>query len=255
MKILDLFSGIGGFSLAADWMRWETVAFCERDEFCQKVLKKHWPATPIFDDIKTLNGDEFNGAIDIICGGFPCQPWSNAGERRGKADDRHLWPEMLRVVQQVRPRWVVGENVAGIVNMGLDQVLFDLGAEGYSVQSFNIPALAVGARHLRERIWIIAHADSDRPQSFREREIHALSQTQKCAFEGIFRPGIWTRLHSSGIRRSIDGIPVWLDTGASFLNRSHRVKALGNSVIPQIVYLIFLEIARIEQLMGSLVNA
>ena len=254
MRILDLFSGIGGFSLAADWMGWETAAFCEQDEFCKKVLRKHWPAIPIFDDIKTLNGDEFNGAIDLICGGFPCQPWSNAGKQRGEADDRHLWPEMLRVVQQVRPRWVVGENVAGIVNMGLDQVLSDLGAEGYSVQSFNIPALAVGAWHIRERVWIIAHTNGNGPSALRECETNALSQTQKCAFERIFRPGIWTWLHSSGIRRSIDGIPVWLDTGASFLNRSHRVKALGNSVIPQIVYLIFLEIALVEQLMGASVN-
>ena len=157
MRILDLFSGIGGFSIAADWLGWETVAFCEQDKFCQKVLKKHWPDVPIFDDIKTLKGDEINGPIDIICGGFPCQPWSTAGKRRGADDDRHLWPEMLRVVQETRPRWVIGENVAGIIRMGLDAVLADLEAEGYACQSFVIPACGIGAQHRRDRVWIVAN--------------------------------------------------------------------------------------------------
>ena len=131
MKILDLFSGIGGFSLAADWLGWETVAFCEQDKFCQKVLAKHWPNIPIFDDIKKLKGDQFNGAIDMVVGGFPCQPWSTAGKRKGSDDHRHLWPEMLRVIKEVRPRWVIGENVAGIVNMALESVCADLEAEGF----------------------------------------------------------------------------------------------------------------------------
>jgi len=155
MKLLDLFSGIGGFSLAASWAGIETVAFCEKDAFCQQVLKKHWPSVPIVDDIFKLRGDEF-GAIDIVSGGFPCQPFSVSGKRKGKDDDRHLWPEMLRVIKTARPTWVLGENVPGIIGLELDQVLSDLEGSGYETQALVIPACAVDAPHRRDRVWIMA---------------------------------------------------------------------------------------------------
>lgn len=157
MRVLDLFSGIGGFSLGLERAGMQTVAFCEIDPFCQKVLKKHWPNVPIFNDIRTL---DYDGKVDLVCGGFPCQPFSSAGKRKGKEDNRDLWPEMFRIVQRYKPTWVIGENVAGFVNMELERTATDLESEGYEVQAFLIPACAVGAPHQRNRIWIVAHADS-----------------------------------------------------------------------------------------------
>jgi len=162
LKMLDLFSGIGGFSYAGEKLvgGYETVAFCEYDKHAQKVLRKHWPDTEIIDDVRELANDaeRFRGSVDIICGGYPCQPFSLAGVRRGDKDDRHLWPEMLRIIQAVRPTWVIGENVAGHISMGLDTVLSDLEAEGYQARCFVIPAVAADARHRRDRCWVIAHA-------------------------------------------------------------------------------------------------
>jgi len=157
---LDLFSGIGGFALAARWTgAIETVAFCEREKYAQRVLKKHWPDVPICDDIHNLKGNEY-GTVDIITGGFPCQPYSVAGERRGNEDDRALWPEMLRVIQTARPTWVLGENVPGIIGLALDGVLSDLEDSGYAVEAVCIPACGVDAKHRRERVWILAHTES-----------------------------------------------------------------------------------------------
>lgn len=160
MKMIDLFSGIGGFSLAAHWAGFETLAFVERDKFCQKVLQKNFPGTPIFDDIIKFDGKQYNGAADIVCGGFPCQPFSTAGKRKGAEDSRHLWPEMLRVISEVRPKWVIGENVAGILTMDsgnlFESICLDLEAEGYEVQPYIIPAISVGAPHRRDRVWIVA---------------------------------------------------------------------------------------------------
>jgi DNA (cytosine-5)-methyltransferase 1 len=166
MKMLSLFSGIGGIDLAAQWAGIETVAFCERDKFCQIVLAKHWPGVPIFDDIKTLTKEVLEnagiGRIDIVAGGFPCQPFSLAGKRGGKQDSRHLWPEMRRIIHEIRPAWVIGENVPGLVSMGLEQVLVDLENEGYEAQTFNIPACAVNAPHKRARIFIVAYTSIER---------------------------------------------------------------------------------------------
>lgn len=183
MRHLDLFSGIGGFALAADRVFGNVEhIFCEIDPFCQEVLKKHWPEAKIYGDIRTLTNADFwasrpgnvaeSGAeahkksrpddrsIDLLTGGFPCQPFSQAGRRRGTEDDRHLWPEMLRVIQEFHPRWVIGENVGGFVTwndgMVLEQVHTDLEGEGYEVQAFIIPAVAVQAPHRRDRVWIVA---------------------------------------------------------------------------------------------------
>ena len=207
---IDLFSGIGGFALAARWAGLETVQFVEIDPFCQKVLRKHWPEVPIHNDITTFayaesgksreqaeskrgedigrgnceattyayrDGLQESGAKQqtdrmrqyvqseqsrpfLLTGGFPCQPFSCAGKRRGKDDDRYLWPEMLRVISEARPTWVIGENVAGFINMGLDDSISDLEREGYEVQAFVIPACAKNAPHRRDRVWIVAHSTS-----------------------------------------------------------------------------------------------
>lgn len=158
LKVLDLFSGIGGFSLGLERTGgFETVAFCEIDTFCQKVLKKHWPDVPIHNDVRSL---DYDGAVDVITGGFPCQPFSTAGKRRGEKDDRHLWPAMLDLIKKYRPSWVIGENVDGLISMGLDSVLSDLGGAGYGARTFVIPACAVNAPHRRNRLWIIANSES-----------------------------------------------------------------------------------------------
>lgn len=154
--VLDLFSGIGGFSLAAEWAGYRTVQFVEIDPFCQKVLAKNFPGVPIHGDIRTFSGEPLAGRIDLLTGGFPCQPFSVAGKQRGKDDDRHLWPEMRRVVGEARPRWVLAENVPGIINMALDDVLADLASLGYETGAVVVPAAGVGANHLRYRVWIAA---------------------------------------------------------------------------------------------------
>jgi len=163
LRMLDLFSGIGGFSYAGEKLvgGYETVAFCEYDKNAQKVLRKHWPDTEIIDDVRELanDADRFRGLVDIVVGGYPCQPFSLAGVRRGDKDDRHLWPEMLRIIQAVRPTWVIGENVAGHISMGLDEVLSDLEAEGYQARCFVIPAVAADARHRRDRCWIVGYSE------------------------------------------------------------------------------------------------
>jgi DNA (cytosine-5)-methyltransferase 1 len=162
--VLDLFSGIGGFSLGLERTGgFETAAFCEYAEFPRKVLAKHWPEVPIYNDVRELTAERLDadgiGSIDLICGGYPCQPFSHAGKRLGAEDDRHLWPEMSRLIASLRPTWVIGENVAGHVSMGLDDVLADLGTLGYACQAFVIPACAIGAIHKRERVWIVAYSN------------------------------------------------------------------------------------------------
>ena len=159
-KLLDLFSGIGGFSYAAEQFGIKTIGFVEKDEFCQKVLKKHWKNVPIESDIRNVKGDNY-GTATIVSGGFPCQPFSVAGKRKGQDDDRYLWDETIRVVAECKPRWFIGENVDGLVNiqegMVLRQVQDDLEKEGFQVQCLVIPASGVGAWHQRKRIWIIGH--------------------------------------------------------------------------------------------------
>tara|TARA_R100000654_G_scaffold45953_1_gene72098 strand:- start:1467 stop:3323 length:1857 start_codon:yes stop_codon:yes gene_type:complete len=164
MKLLDLFSGIGGFSLGAEYNNIETIGFVEKDAFCQKVLRKHWPNTPIIGDIRDVKRETFE-SVDIVSGGFPCQPFSVAGKRRGTDDDRYLWDETIRVVSLYKPRWFVGENVDGLVNiqngMVLRQVQTDLEKEGFQVQCLVIPASGIGAWHQRKRVWIVGHSQHD----------------------------------------------------------------------------------------------
>jgi DNA (cytosine-5)-methyltransferase 1 len=168
MKVLDLFSGIGGFSYGLEKIGFKTVAFCEIDKFCKLLLQKHWKGVKIYNDVKEITKQrlETDGIElpEVITGGFPCQPFSIAGKQKGTSDDRHLWPEMFRIIQEFTPRWVVGENVRGLVNiqdgMVFETVCTDLEGEGYEVRAFNIPAAGVGAPHRRERIFVIANAES-----------------------------------------------------------------------------------------------
>jgi len=162
MKHGSLFSGIGGFDLAAEWAGWENMFHCEWNPFGQKVLKHYWPNAATYEDITKTDFTIWRGRIDILTGGFPCQPYSAAGKRLGKEDERHLWPEMLRTIREIQPRWVVGENVLGLVNWNgglvFEEVQADLEAEGYEVQPFILPAASVNAPHKRDRVWFVAYS-------------------------------------------------------------------------------------------------
>ena len=161
---LDLFSGIGGFSLGLESAGVaKTVAFCDYEKWCQKVLKKHWPHVPIYGDVKELTHERLRAdgidTVDIITGGYPCQPFSVAGSQKGEQDPRHVWPEMFRLVQELRPVFVIGENVSGHIKLGLDTVLENLESEGYSTRTFSISAASIGANHKRERVWTLAYSN------------------------------------------------------------------------------------------------
>lgn len=174
----SLFSGIGGFDLAAEWAGWENKFFCDFDPFCQTILKHHFPYATSYSDIKKTDFSPWHGKIDILSGGFPCQPFSQAGKRRGTDDGRYLWPEMLRAIREIRPRWVVAENVLGIVNwnagMVFQQVCADLETQDYEVQPFILPAAGVNAPHQRYRTWFVAHTDG-----FRQKFVPAENQRPK----------------------------------------------------------------------------
>jgi DNA (cytosine-5)-methyltransferase 1 len=187
---LDLFSGIGGFALAAKWNGYRTVGFCDNEPYAQAVLKKHWPEVPCHKDIREVRGELYAG-VTLLTGGFPCQPFSVAGKQRGKDDNRYLWPEMLRVIQEAKPAWIIGENVAGIVNLALDRIHTDLETQDYEVESFIIPACAVNAPHKRDRVWIVAnskrkrlegHTWNDDSRRERERERVRLDQLPRVVF-------------------------------------------------------------------------
>lgn len=230
MTHLSLFTGIGGLDLAAEWAGFQTVGQCEWADYPTKVLEKHWPDVPRWRDIQTLMGDDFFArtglhTVDVISGGFPCQPFSVAGKRRGQGDDRYLWPEMLRAIKELRPNWVVGENVAGIVNMALDTVLSDLESVGYSCQAFVIPACAVGAPHRRNRVAIVGNSMQCRCTRNNWRQ-ESQKPTDGCG---------WATEPNVG--RVAYGIP----------NRVDRLRSLGNAVVPQQFYPVFAAIAKIEQ--------
>lgn len=179
MTHASLFSGIGGFDLAAEWAGWTNAFNCEIDPFCRKVLKYHFPNAEQYEDIRTTDFTVWKDRIDVLTGGFPCQPFSLAGKRRGTEDYRYLWPAMLDVIRTVRPRWVVGENVYGIVNWSeglvFERVCADLETAGYEVQPYIIPACGVGAPHRRDRCWFVAHRTDAGTETMRERSngVHA----------------------------------------------------------------------------------
>jgi DNA (cytosine-5)-methyltransferase 1 len=235
--MLDLFSGIGGFSLAARWAGIETIQFVEKDSFCQKVLQKNFPNIPIHNDIKNFH---FHQAVDIITGGFPCQPFSVAGKKKGINDDRYLWPEMLRLIRSCKPNWVVAENVVGVVAMELDNILSDLERENYETQSFIIPACAANAPHRRDRLWIIANRTCERcdvrSSDWKKRYLQENKNGNMAALQSEWeklKPKPWQNMSAyefiqanAGFMRINDGLP----------NRMDRIKSLGNAIVPQIAY-------------------
>ncbi len=316
LKHLDLFSGIGGFSLGLESAGLvETVAFCDFDKYCQQLLKKNFPGVPIYGDVKELNYDKLKAdgidTIDIITGGYPCQPFSVAGRKKGEEDPRHVWPEMFRLVQELRPTWVIGENVGGHIKLGLDTVLENLESEGYSARTFSISASSIGANHKRERVWIIANlADSQRlgrtegtkkSEEFTREESsdqfdnrsegriesepsqvmadsntgHGEQQNQEVCSRGNASDSSSEDVaNSEGSNRneheinrehgkassqeilgdgsSVSGVSTWWsvepDVGRvahGVPNRVDRLKCLGNSVVPQIPYVIGLSIKKI----------
>ena len=264
---LDLFSGIGGFALAAGWAGFKTIGFCDNEPYAQAVLKKHWPNVPIHGDIKALDGTAYRG-VTLLTGGFPCQPFSNAGKRRGKDDDRYLWPQMLRVIQEARPAWIVGENVVGIIGLALDKVCADLEGQGYEVEPIIIPACAVDAPHRRDRVWIVGHSKLDgliasktsgglfdqseeqggkvekRESSgascassdvadtsstrcethLQQNETNRTTNVKQSYLQNRF-DNDWWKVEPS-ICRVVDGVS----------NRTHRLKGLGNAIVPQVAY-------------------
>lgn len=199
MRHGSLFSGIGGFDLASEWMGWENVFHCEWNPFGQKVLNYYWPNAITYHDITKTDFTIHRGRIDIITGGFPCQPYSSAGKRLGKEDERHLWPEMLRAIREIQPTWVVGENVRGLTNWNgglvFDEVQAELEAQGYEVTPFLLPACAVNAPHRRDRIWFVAYSAS---ASKRANELRCLrSENGEIDREGS--QTIYDAIRSNGI--------------------------------------------------------
>lgn len=237
LTVGSLFSGIGGFDLGLYWAGgFETIWMVEIDEFCQKVLRKHaptyWPNAKFYKDIKNVSKENLISP-DVIVGGFPCQPFSQAGKQRGKADDRYLWPEMLRIIRELSPRWIIGENVAGFINMELENAFTDLEAEGYQVEAFVLPANAVELPHRRDRIWIMAYSDKGRwtwkNQTQNKKPICNVTERQPIAGR---------RELESDICRTLNGVSAKLDT--------NRLAALGNSVVPQIPEILGRMILEIE---------
>jgi len=208
MRLLDLFSGIGGFSYAAETLigGYETVAFCEMDEFCQKVLKKHWPQVPIFDDVRTIDAARL-GRIDICTFGFPCQPVSQAGVQKGESDDRWLWDEIIRILQVSKPKYIIAENVRGLISIQdgllIEKCLSDLEAEGYEVQPIIIPACAKNAPHRRDRVWIIGQLTTNTNSNGHER---GWSETRNENTSRKNTQGEWSADTKDIKRQSNDGL-------------------------------------------------
>lgn len=266
----SLFSGIGGFDLAAQWMRWNNIFQVEKNDWCRKVLAKNFPKTERFSDIKNFTGYEYTKRIDVISGGFPCQPFSVAGQRKGKEDDRYLWEEMLRVIATIKPTYVVGENVTGIIGLALDTVLSDLEAQNYTTETFIIPACSKNAWHRRNRVWIIAYANNlsdirttrkHEGKSFEKRlqkwnkmeqptitsDVWIFANTNDTVCEEqrksitdeteLFAPkcSSWWETEP-GVGRVVDGLPGRVD----------RLKGLGNAIVPQVAYEIFSAIGAVS---------
>jgi len=253
VRHLDAFAGIGGFSVAAEKVGIETVAFVERDPFCRSLLGKHFPGRPVFDDIKTFSGGEV-GAIDLVTAGIPCQPYSIAGKRKGADDERALWPELERVVGIKRPAWVVVENVIGFASMALEPVLDGFQAMGYSALPIRIPACAAGSPQLRERVFIVALSDVAYGNGAgRQGGDHDWRQDQewksvmghlgRCVASAAPRwpagPGeatfLWEKVRLTraepGVGRTVNGLPYGVDRSFR-IGRKPRLRALGNCVVP-----------------------
>lgn len=233
MTHASLFSGIGGFDLAAEWMGWENVFAVEIDEWNQKLLKQNHPNTEIYGDIKQFNGNQYAGRIDVLSGGFPCQPFSVAGSRKGKDDERYLWPEMLRVIGEIRPAFIVGENVSGSWQL-VDEICSDLADKGFTAEPVGIEAASVGAPHRRLRYWFIAYADRIRLPRWEEVTYMERPEQQ---LSRLLPSNFWTEVPRPGINRVGHGVP----------DRAHRIKGLGNAIVPQVAYEIFKAIEQVNR--------
>ena len=276
MKHGSLFSGIGGFDLAAEWAGWENVFHCEWNPFGQRVLKHYWPDAESFFDINTSDFSKYANNIDILTGGFPCQPFSSTGKRRGTSDERHLWPRMLEVIKSIRPRYIVGENVYGLVNWSeglvFEQVHIDLEAEGYEVQAYVLPAAGVNAIHKRDRVWFVAHTNGDdntkhtkgrldlgwdtlgnarSPKELQYKGLGSNARTTNTSKRHRFNNNILSE-HRKAVKSAFlgknDGIPKELD-GITFPNwRAQSAQAYGNAIVPQVALQIFNAINDYERL-------
>jgi DNA (cytosine-5)-methyltransferase 1 len=276
MRHGSLFSGIGGFDLASEWMGWENVFHCEWMEFPRKVLEYYWPDADSHIDICKTDFKKYEGTIDVISGGFPCQPFSLAGKRKGTDDERYLWGEMLRAVQEIKPKWIIAENVFGIVNINgglvFEQVCLDLENEGYEVQPFIIAAAAKNAPHRRDRCWFVAYSNRDGSNQCNSNDEINTSQGRKYALynaeqgngngnssdtehkgfqrsnrtqksvlpkSGSFKNDWHNFPTQSPICSGDDGLPTKLD-GITFSKwRNESIKGYGNAIVPQIAYELF----------------
>ena len=288
LQHLDLFSGIGGFSLGLEATGgFETKAFCDIEKYPRQVLQKHWPHVKQYEDIKELNYERLKAdgidSIDIITGGYPCQPFSIAGRKKGEEDPRHLWPEYFRLVKELRPTWVIGENVSGHIKLGLDTVIEDLESEDYAVRPFSISASSIGANHQRERIWILAHSRrsqwpraEQRGENENETRKENANQFERSSStsevdvantnderlqrqwqsRNQFTPRFNSSRESSEEGQGTVGQGWWESepnmgrVAHGIPKRVDRLKSLGNSLVPQIPYYIgktILEVMAIEK--------
>lgn len=234
---LDLFSGIGGFSLAFEAEGFKTIGFAEIDSYASAVLKKHWPNVTNYGDVRNVPAVQ----CDTITGGFPCQPFSLAGKRSGKADDRFLWPQMLAVIERCRPAWALCENVPGIISMELDRVLSDLELLNYSCQSFTVPACAVDAKHRRDRLWIVGEnmADAERTRLEKRKQQSAWEECEaaKRGCKTIPDTNGKPKIRATESRQKHYEWPIEPELGRvahGIPNRAHRIRCLGNSIVPQV---------------------
>lgn len=257
MKGLSLFSGIGGLDLAFEWAGGMVAAMCEIEPYCRKVLQKHWPDVPVFEDVRRLRAEDV-GAVDVIYGGFPCQPFSVAGNQKGRDDDRYLWPEFSRLVGELKPRWVVGENVPGILHLAADDVCQDLERQGYKVGIWDYEAAAVGTPHRRERFFFVAHANSERLYNPDEPRNLQMQKAKGTAAQ-LERPSSTPIANSDSAGREKPQQPVPAPAKYSTANdicgwgaepgvgrvahgvphRVDRLRGLGNAVVPQQTYPVF----------------
>jgi DNA (cytosine-5)-methyltransferase 1 len=231
---IDLFSGTGGFALAALWAGFTTDVFCEQDKFCQDILRKHWPNIPIVEDVFEFDGSKYRNAT-LLTAGVPCQPASCAGKRRGKEDDCWLWPETLRVIGESRPKWLILENVRGLTSLNggveFENLLLTLEDSDYETRAFLIPACGVDAQHKRERVWIVAHTKSKSDRRSVESRMEAYIKTKGPGERGY---AVWPP--EPGVGRLVDGIS----------DRVAKLRAFGNAIVPQVTFQIIKAIKEIE---------
>lgn len=251
---LSLFSGIGGLDFAAEMAGFQTVGQCEWADYPTKVLEKHWPDVPRWRDVRTLTGNSFEQrtglhTVEVISGGFPCQPHSVIGKRLAENDERHLWPEFMRVIRELQPKYVVGENVNGILSTIHESVCSDLEAQGYEVWTFSIPAYSVGAHHERYRVCIIGISKSkSRLQT--DPEANPKRTQREVRTDIVFQPwgslpGTYWAVHQPPVCGMDDGIPDWM---GGYQQYKERMQCYGNAVVPQQFYPVFLAIAEMERL-------